>query len=743
MRKVLKIVRNTLLLFLFFLLFLLLAGTIVFFSVTSGVTLNTEALSESATAVHITDRSGAILADISAGGKETVAAEEIPDHVKQAFVATEDKRFYAHRGVDPKRMLKAAYKNLLSRSFKEGASTISQQLVKNTQLSGEKTLSRKMKEIRLTFALEKLYSKDEILGCYLNAIYFGHSAFGIGNASDFYFHKPVSELTVAEGAMLAGVIPPPNRYSPFVSPTLCKARRDLVLKNLFTQGYIDAATYEDALSTPLPTQSSACDKPYLDLVYAELGEIMERERLTIEQCVQVRSYIDPSVQALLEGLPQAECDRVYAVIGNEDCGVKGYYSTCGNIVRSPASAIKPLAVYAPALEENLIFPCTPIPDKKTDFNGYSPSDYGGETGGYLSAKEALAKSANIPAVHVLNALGTERSCAYLQKLGIAVPAEDMALTLALGAMQRGTDLLTLCGGYTAFANYGLYRAPRFIAEITDGNGKPLYTAEPHSERVFAEDTAQLMNGMLEYTAKSGTAKALRSLPFAVCAKTGTGGTNAGNTDAYTLAYTTQDTVGAWYGNRNNEKITMTGGGIPCRTVKRILESLYPERFPEPFRENHIATVRIDKSAYTNAQRILLADPIAPVCSVLFTKCKKSYPPTERSDYYSHPTVKKPTLQYDGERVTICMEKNTPFRYRIFRQCGDEEYVMQDGAKTVFCDTDLMDECIYEYTVIPYYRAENGKEYSGKAIRLPKVTTKKERIRIPERKHSITEKPWWE
>ena len=181
----------------------------------------------------------------------------LPSYVKEAFVAVEDKRFYEHHGIDMHRMLGALWHNLKSFSFREGASTISQQLIKNTHLSSEKTIVRKLKEIRLARALEKKYSKDEILTLYLNSIYFGHSAFGIGQAAQFYFGKTAEELNVAESAMLAAIVRSPNRYSPFRDAERCLARRNLVLTLMQEQGLLSEEQTAAAKEAPLPQKPAA------------------------------------------------------------------------------------------------------------------------------------------------------------------------------------------------------------------------------------------------------------------------------------------------------------------------------------------------------------------------------------------------------------------------------------------------------------------------------------------------------
>ena len=248
------------------LIILLAAGAILtlalfgyYFAVTNSVTLDREKLRLSTATVKVYDDRGNAVT-LSQSNKEHAAIEELPAYVSGAFVSVEDKRFYSHHGLDYKRIIKAIGKNIASFSFREGASTISQQLIKNTHLTGEKTVNRKLKELKLTRILEKNYSKSEIIELYINSIYFGHDAFGIADAARFYFDKETKELSPAESAMLAALVKSPNRYSPFKDADRCLSRRNFVLKLMYEQGCIRESEYTEACSVPLPTSPTVRSK---------------------------------------------------------------------------------------------------------------------------------------------------------------------------------------------------------------------------------------------------------------------------------------------------------------------------------------------------------------------------------------------------------------------------------------------------------------------------------------------------
>ena len=605
---------------------LLLACILYYWSVTAGVRLDKDKLTLENAFLTLYDGSGQ---EIEANAIHASATfSEIPEHVKNAFVAVEDKRFYQHKGVDVRRMAAACWKNLTSFSFREGASTITQQLIKNTHLTSEKTINRKLKEIHLARLLEKKYTKDEILTLYLNSIYFGHSAFGIESAAHFYFGKSASELLPAEGATLAALIKSPNRYSPFRDAENCKARRDLVLGLMREQNYLDETTYMKALAAPL-------------------------------------TYYDPALQAELE---KTNCDSDVCVLvrDNRTQAIRALYSTVGTPSRLPASTIKPLLVYAPALEENLICPATPILDEKIDFNGYSPDDYAGATGQYMSARYALAHSVNIPAVKILNELGVARATDYLARMDLPVEDDDKTLALALGGMKKGYTLPALADAYATFANCGEFSPAVTIARVEDDTGRTLYEHTPVRRDVFSKDVCALLNDMLQTAAEEGTAKKLRSLPFPICAKTGTAEGPNGNTDAYCISYTRDHVVAVWMGNEDNSPVTATGGGLPANAALRINRFLYADQ-PRAFEESdEVIKLRYDKTAYDTNHVLLLSDPSAPPGTDREELFRKSAQPSERSTFYSCPTIQTPSIYYENGSVRIVLCQTEYYDYEILR-----------------------------------------------------------------------------
>ena len=726
-------------------LFSLLVG--YYLATTKDVSLVPEKLTLADNHLLVYDCNGEPIDNVSAFSiKQTTKLEDIPKHTQLAFVSIEDKRFYKHHGFDVRRIAKAALNNLKSRSFKEGASTISQQLVKNTHLTQEKTIKRKLQEWKLTNALEKRYSKEEILEKYLNSIYFGHNCFGITAAADFYFGKTPQELDLADSAILAGLVKSPNHYSPFKNVENCQRRKESVLSAMVRNGYVTSGDKEQALNKPLPlpTEHSSKNVGYLSFVFDELSAVAEELHLTLGGKIEIHTGLEPTLQAQLEGLTEeaCNCDKTAMVLDTPTGNFKACVSSVGNICRLPGSLIKPLLVYTPALEENLLSPATPILDESVNYSGYQPENFDGKYHGYQSARECVSKSLNIPAVKVLQSLGISKAAGYLEKLGLPVDKEDYSLALALGGMKKGFPLRELCGGYLTLANGGVYRDCGFISEIKLQD-HTVYKRPDRQTQVFSEDSAYLMTDMLKSTTKIGTAKKLHSLPFDVAAKTGTVGTKNGNTDAYALSYTTRDLVAVWLGNADNTVIPHTGGGLPCNYLLKINEYLYgryqregnpPPNFTMP---NTVQRKTIDKLVYYDTHNIQLADELSPAEYTFDELFKTAALPAKKSDYFSNPRIPTPSIAIAGNQVQIRFGENAPtfYRYKIDRYDYATHTTVYEGATIpLFVDDGIESAKSYIYTVIPLY---NGRE--GIHVTLPAVS-----VQAPSENQepSIVDKDWW-
>ena len=744
---VMKVIRKLLCLFLLGICLLALAFTGYYFIVTNGVSLSDEKLTLSENSVVLYDsenaRVGALSADFSA---PIVSGEIIPKKVKLAFISTEDKRFYSHSGFDFRRIVKAFISNAKAHSFKQGASTISQQLIKNTHLSQEKTLERKLREWKLTSQLERRYSKDEILEKYLNIIYFGHNCFGLRSAAEFYFGKSPEQLTLSDGAVLAGLVRSPNNYSPFKNTENCLKRKKSVLNGMLKNGYITQAEMDEALSVPLPTDPfiHKNNDGYMRFVFDELGALSEAHGFTLGGKIEIFTYLDQPLQRALENIASeySLSDKTLTVLDSKTHAFKASVSTVGGIRRLPGSLLKPLLVYAPAMEEGLLSPATPILDEKINYAGYAPNNFDGKFHGYISARECIAKSLNVPAVKVLESLGVERSAEYLQKMGLPVEKDDLSLALALGGMKNGYTLNDLLSAYSVFPCGGNYTNGAYISCVKV-NGQEVYRRKIEASRVFSEETAYLTTDMLKTAVKDGTAKKLRALPFEIAAKTGTVGTEKGNTDAYAVSYTTNDIVGVWLGNKDNSFIECTGGGTPCNLLLEINEWLQKyhgkiENFTIP---KGVKRVALDKTSYYDTHTLLLADDIAPTEYKFTELFDDKLIPTQKSTIFSNPSIITPVLSYKNGKIAIAFaeERSPLYEYKIDRyDYATHNTVYQGGYIREFIDEELQENKRYIYTVTPIYKGRAGKE-----IILPTVSTKDGILPPSAEDREILERNWWE
>lgn len=670
---------------------------------------------------------------VSAKNEKNFTSEnEFSSLVKNAFIAVEDKNFYRHKGIDVKRIFKAGLVNLKSFSFKQGASTISQQLIKNTHLCSEKTLQRKITEIKLTKILEKNYSKDQIITMYLNTIYFGENAFGITNASKKYFNVLPNDLTVSQAATLAGIISAPSKLNPRVNPNACLKKRNVVINKMAEQGYISEQEKAAALKEKILLTEPQTDvkKPYIDACLNELDEIQGLSPYALKDC-KILTYYNPLLQAELLNKENSYGYQA-VVINNQKHAVNAYYSTVGEIKREIASCAKPLYVYAPAIEENFITEYTKIVDEKVDFNGYTPKNYANKYYGEVSVKEALIKSLNVPPVKILDSIGVKTAKKYAEKLGITFKNEG--LSLALGNTGAGIKLKDLAAAYTAFPNEGKYSPVRFIKKIVTNKGKTVYAAKEQSETVFSPSTASTITRMLIECSKSGTAKKLCYLPFDVAAKTGTNGNSSGNTDCFSVGYTVNHTAAVWIGSKNDEPLSLdqTGANVPTYILGKIFESLYEKSQPEPFKFNGLKEVYVDKISYDKRGELLLADENSPENYKEKIFLKEEFP-LSASERFS---------KFDDFDVNIQLTDNVvKFDFDVPEYVTVTLYKISNGKKTSvlgdFChfEDSLTDSGTYEYYAI--YKLNGLKTVESQPVKLKSVN-------VTESKGDLDKIPrdWW-
>lgn len=567
--------------------------------------------------VSILDKDGNPIDDaLYDSNKIYVCIDDLPQHTIDAFIAIEDKRFYDHGGIDYKRMAAALIANIKARKFREGASTITQQLIKNTHLSNEKTLRRKINEMRLARRLERVYDKDRILESYFNILYFGSGIRGLGTASRVMFGRPASELTLAQSAALASIINNPTKYSPYKNPDNLADRKELVLRQMLNQGYINEKEYSDACSEAIDFNKDmqnqfvegllraacvrfGCSEKELFLnnysfLTAYDGNVVESARKAIKNTGNFNGII--RVLVLDNPSGAVVCDET-----NRDSYI--------NPRRSPASTVKPFLSYAPALENGLN-PLSQILDEPTVFGDYSPSNYKNVYRGYQSLQECLIHSSNIAAVKLLRDYGIESSKSTASLFGLPFEETDNSLSIALGGMEKGVTLLELANAYRTLANGGLYSEASYFRSINNGDGIKIDGKHNVARRAVNDDTAYLITDMLTECARSGTAKRLK-YSGVIAAKTGTNGDSDGNYDCYCIAYTPDKTIAVWFGADGAPIDNGTTGASCCNIIKDMcrsgaIDTNNPFRMPDS-----VAYYEIDDNALRTAHEVYLADPLLP------------------------------------------------------------------------------------------------------------------------------------
>lgn len=654
--------------------------------------------------------------------RSIVEIDTLPDYVLDAFIDTEDKRFYSHNGYDLKRIVKASLVNLTTGSKSQGASTISQQLIKNALLTNEKSYSRKIQEVILSIKMEKEFTKDEILEMYLNTIYFGSNVYGIENASKLYFDKSASELTLSEACCLAGLIKSPSTYSPKTNIENSTKRRNLVASLMLDNGSINEADYQSVINSEIVVKNNTnIDKSYEEEAIMEACRLLNiTERELINRKYEIITFKDDKLQEQVIKENNAITDvhnnlDSISVVAENSGKVRAFYINSNynlhDIKRQPASTFKPLAVYLPCLEHNILTPATQILDEEIDYNGYSPKNHNNIYYGYISTREAIAKSLNIPAVKALDALGIDKSVEFLNKLGFNLSRSDQNLSLALGGI-TGVKILDLVSAYSTIANMGEYKGLSFIDKIIDENGQTIYSHADYNERIIDSESCYMLTNMLQDTAKTGTARRLGALNIPVASKTGTAYNGENNTDLYNIAYTTEHTVLTWIANIKDNKLdsSLHSSVEPTEINKNILGTLYstaPDDFTMP---EGVAIYPYDVIEMEENHRI-----VAPTTNleryIAYDYFKVEYPPEIIE--YGEILNFNVTMSKSGANITFNTRKNQ--EYNLIKVTDDDKIIYKTiNESSGFIE--ILDTDVYKHNSVTYYLETSEKESDKITIR---------------------------
>lgn len=727
-----------------------------YLNVSSWQTLNPALLTDVAQTGAIYDSEGNYVTTLVGTENRTVIPlESLPQHVVDAFLAAEDLRFYKHPGFDITRILGAVVSNVRSGGYAQGASTITQQLVKLSHLSSQKTIARKLEEIYLALQMEARFEKDEILEKYLNFIYFGQGAYGVQAAAQVTFGVDAADLSPAQAAALAAAIKAPSAFSLQAAPEANRERRQYILAVMRDEGMLSAEAYNSAMAEEI---TAAQGKPVATAYGWFVDAVLEEAELQLDISAEtllaggyrIDTTLDQAMQAALDKQyttdvfpPNAsdgtqvqssaacvdnQTGAVRAIVGGRKYATRRGLNRATQLRRQPGSALKPLAVYAPALEYAGWTCASVILDEPTDFGGYKPKNAGNAYYGYVTVRTALKNSLNIPAVKVLQAIGVENGRKYLQNVGIPLDDRDWNLSLALGSMTYGASPVQMAAAYAPFANGGMFHAPYFIERITDQTGQVVYQHQDSGRRVLSTQTAYLMTSLMQTVTASGTGSRLSSAGVQVAGKTGTVNMQGGgNRDVWMSAYTPEISVTVWMGFDNPDdkhrlQSRVSGGTNPATLARNFLRDYYANRKKPTFtRPEGIVAAEIDRKAIEWHGEAMLASSLTPK-SYRFTEYfREGTQPSAKSNVWSAPTSAKSfyvTHSEEGQPVLV-IEPSADAIYRVQRDAVGESFILTEmrgtpGKTLYYTDNKAQPGVTYTYRVIPVHAEllENGVLLEG-------------------------------
>ena len=592
-----------------------------------------------------------------------VSISELQPSTVYAFISAEDARFFEHEGVDVIRIAGAIVADIKAGSYVQGASTISQQLIKLSHLTSEKTISRKAEEAALAYEMERQYSKEDILEMYLNYVYFGGGYYGIEAAAEGYFGVHASDLTLDQSAMLAGILKSPSGYAPHINYAASINRRNNILRLMRDYGYITDDEKKQASAkrpTILHDKREEYSGYYTDAVTKSAAALMG---ITVDELIRggysIYSAMDSDIQHYCEEMfkngelfPAEDSEAaivvlepstgmVVAMVGGRSYTGGISFNRATDIRRQPGSVIKPVIAYAPAFEYLNYTAADMILDEETTFADYTPSNYGNKYYGWVTVREAVTKSLNVPAVKTLSAVGVYRAKDFAKRCGIEFDDKDDSLALALGGFTYGVSPLQIAGAYSCFASGGIYNTPTLIKKITDRNGLTVYEYRQDSRRVMSEANAYILTSMLKSVVTEGTGHRLNTLDIPIAGKTGTVGLANGNRDAWMAGYTPEYTAVVWQGYDSDRlgllPSSATGGTYPALMLYELFNHIYPDGRSGDFEKpESVKQYSIDAKTLKKQHKVVLANAMTPQSSRVTEYFTEETAPEDVSGYWAVP-----------------------------------------------------------------------------------------------------------
>ena len=575
--------------------------------------------------VTFLDRYGNTIGERGIRHNDTVPLEEFPDHLIKAVLATEDRRFYEHFGIDIPGTFRAVLSNARAGGVVQGGSSLTQQLAKNLFLSNERTLERKIKEAFLALWLEFHLTKNQILKLYLDRAYMGGGAFGVDAASQYYFGKSARDVNMAEAAMLAGLFKAPSKFAPHINLPAARGRASVVLDNLVDAGFMTEGQVFGARRNPAtPVDRKQDDLPeyYLDYAFDQVKQIVETLPKTYaERSFIVRTALDPNIQkaadtAIRDSLRQFGKDygakqsamvvmepngAVRAMVGGRDYG-ESQFNRATDALRQPGSSFKPF-VYTAALMTGKYKPSTIVVDGPICIGNWCPQNYGRSYAGSITLINALTRSLNTVAVKLAENIGRGRIVDLAHAMGLKT---ELKITRALPLGAAEVTVVDMATAYSVFANGGYSVDPHAVVEMRTPNGDPVWSFAqngPKPKEIIPPSVIAMINPMLNSVVENGTGRRAMIPGTKVSGKTGT--TNAYR-DAWFAGFTGNYVGAIWFGNDDYQSTRkMTGGSLPAMTWQKVMAFAHQgiELKPTPGLGNQPAPVLDGAAAQASALQI--------------------------------------------------------------------------------------------------------------------------------------------
>ncbi len=655
------------------------------------------------------DIDGEVIATLGREKRETVTYDQLPQVLIDAIIATEDSRFFEHNGVDMARFLKASVGQLLGNSDAGGASTLTMQVVKNNLTSTEKSIIRKFKDVYISvFILERNYSKEEILEFYVNDSLLGGNVYGVEQASQYYFGKSASELSLPEAALIAGLFQSPNGYNPYNNPEGATERRNTVLKLMVRHGYItqEEADLANSISVESLLTGSGEEmnyQGYIDTVVDEIIEKTDNDPYLIPMKIYttMNKDIQDGINKVLSGEDHEWVDD-YVQAGIAVVDVKtGAISAIGagrnregertwnfatQEVRHPGSTAKPLFDYGPGFEYNNFSTYTLFNDEPWHYtDGPEVNNWDGSYQGLITLRQALSVSRNIPALKAFQQVSKKNIISFVESLGIEPEKDGNSIheAHAIGAFEKGATPLQMAAAYAAFASGGYYTEPYTVTKIEYRDTGEVEEFKSERERVMSDSTAYLMNNVLQYAVEYGFNGGARVYGSTVAAKTGTstfddatlealGLPESAVKDLWTVAYTPQYSIALWYGYQDaSSEHYLSGASAPKDAVMSSIMKYIPKTTEQFEMPDSVVASQVEFGTWP-AQ---LPSEYTPSDLIRTEYFKKGTEPTEvspRFDKLDPVTNLKATTS--GNTVRLTWSGETP---EILTESYLREYFSQD------------------------------------------------------------------